>query len=459
MDVTTKLHPEGAAKKTPPTAVKEKTSSSKAVDSSKVKSSPPTLKGTQKIQVDPKREAEFSEVEQKLQESYNLIAKKAVEAKRSNDTSSAIAYLKISKTIKQDIEYVQQAKLDPKIPLPGYHIEQLEQKVEKTNKDISLHEMEISVIDVNHVVNDCTAPYFLVTVPYPNAENPAKFQTPAGVGPKHTYNFAQKVPIERKKSFQFFCERKKVTFELWHHRTLLSDIPFGKAELKLNDLLDKTDIEQTLEVKNGRKLSAEVTVRVSLFRPLLKAQIELIQENIFMLDREGGVPVPATTTHSNNNNIPKPGPSKAEPATAKQTAVKKAAEKPEQKEEEEDLHEEEPEEEEDPWDVEFFVSNDAMEWEIANLKTKVAQYGAKRAAVPEDITERMMALELKMNMLAIQVETGQLSQETYFAQLQHRIQGDREQAKKFLQKGNKEMAAQLLKRSKVMEKELELSAE
>ena len=95
--------------------------------------------------------------------------------------------------------------------------------------------MEVAVLEVNHVVNDCTAPYFIATVPYPNSENPAKVQTPAGVGPKHSmnlrycfsplgFNFAQKVPIERKKSFQFFCERKKIVFELFHHRFVSSNI-------------------------------------------------------------------------------------------------------------------------------------------------------------------------------------------------------------------------------------------
>lgn len=54
--------------------------------------------------------------------------------------------------------------------------------------------------------------------------------------------------IERKKSFQIFCERKKIFVELYQSRLLLSSVLLGKGELKMSTLLEKCETKETIEV-------------------------------------------------------------------------------------------------------------------------------------------------------------------------------------------------------------------
>jgi hypothetical protein len=54
--------------------------------------------------------------------------------------------------------------------------------------------------------------------------------------------------IERKKSFQILCERKKITVEMYQSRLLLSSVLLGKGEIKLSPLLEKCEIKETIEV-------------------------------------------------------------------------------------------------------------------------------------------------------------------------------------------------------------------
>lgn len=66
------------------------------------------------------------------------------------------------------------------------------------------------------------------------------------------------------------------------------------------------------------------------------------------------------------------------------------------------------------------ISNDVLEWEVQNVKTKIAQLQATKKPVPEELSDRLQAVQLKLSMLTVQVETGQLQPEVYFQQLQVR---------------------------------------
>jgi hypothetical protein len=63
-------------------------------------------------------------------------------------------------------------------------------------------------------------------------------------------------------------------------------------------------------------------------------------------------------------------------------------------------------------------------------------------------------LAFKMQMLQTQVQFGALSQEAYVAQLNKRMDMDRERAKEVNRAGNKSLALRYIRRVKIMEKEL-----
>lgn len=92
---------------------------------------------------------------------------------------------------------------------------------------------------------------------------------------------------------------------------------------------------------------------------------------------------------------------------------------------------------EDVISVDNIVSNDVLEYEIDAVNTQLA---AQKAAPPESLIDRKQALELKMNLLVIRVQTGQLSPEDYVEQLKKKIEEDTNLARKLVSMGKKDWA-------------------
>jgi hypothetical protein len=117
------------------------------------------------------------------------------------------------------------------------------------NSDLNENELELKIIKCKNLKSGADSNvYIFVAFPIPSAEAPQKCQTPTANGSNPTYDFTHKFHIERKKSFNLFCERKKVFLELFQYRFMLPDVQLGKAELKLNTLLTKSQMSTTLDV-------------------------------------------------------------------------------------------------------------------------------------------------------------------------------------------------------------------
>jgi hypothetical protein len=73
----------------------------------------------------------------------------------------------------------------------------------------------------------------------------------------------------------------------------------------------------------------------------------------------------------------------------------------------------------------------------------------------EDLMDRKQALEIKMNMLVIQVQTGMLDMESYLNSVQKRMEQDRQLAIVFKKFNRLDLAKAALVRKKIMQDELE----
>ncbi|OZJ01965.1 hypothetical protein BZG36_05599 [Bifiguratus adelaidae] len=69
------------------------------------------------------------------------------------------------------------------------------------------------------------------------------------------------------------------------------------------------------------------------------------------------------------------------------------------------------------------------------------------------IADRKQALDIKINILVIQVQTGQLTMDAYLQQVESRLARDTQLALLFKKAGKLEMAARAMKRRKIMQKE------
>lgn len=99
--------------------------------------------------------------------------------------------------------------------------------------------------------------------------------------------------------------------------------------------------------------------------------------------------------------------------------------------------------------VDDMVSNNVLEEEL-----RLTEIELKKSPKNEDLLDRKQQIQLKLNLLVVQIENGLLTMDAYVARLQAKINDGREIAKQLVKLGQKEAAKKVLTRVKIMEKEL-----
>ncbi|CAG8631475.1 6053_t:CDS:2, partial [Paraglomus brasilianum] len=104
--------------------------------------------------------------------------------------------------------------------------------------------------------------------------------------------------------------------------------------------------------------------------------------------------------------------------------------------------------------VDNLISNLVLEKEMGLVDSQIDTFKKQHKPVPEDLIDRKQALEIKMSLLVIQVESGQLTMDQYIAQVKASILKHKKLALTFKGAGKLDGAKQALARSKIMEKEV-----
>jgi len=276
---------------------------------------------------------------------------------------------------------------------------------------------------------------------------------------------------------------KKMTIELFHKRWLLSDVPLGKVDVKLSDLATKAEIHQTLEVVEGRRVQAgKIELKIRLLQPLLKPDMRIFQQNFLRLSPESieklsssfpmgaettkptkPTPVSSTTITPTASTIPTKQPS-IQPPTQLTSKPTNQPQHPQLK----TTLEKTPatktptpsgNEEDDNNSLDNMVSNNVLEWELDNLKKRIAKLSENKEPIPDHLITRKELIEAKLQILVIQVQTGQITVESYMNTLQNKIQEEKANAAQLLRLGKKDAARLALARMKIMVKEISENSE
>jgi hypothetical protein len=102
-------------------------------------------------------------------------------------------------------------------------------------------------------------------------------------------------------------------------------------------------------------------------------------------------------------------------------------------------------------DVNFHVT-------ISSLSIGLMIFAActsKSLPIPEEAADRKQALDIKINLLVIQVQRGQLTMDAYLRQVESRLARDTQLALLFKKAGNLELAARAMKQRKIMQEEVD----
>jgi hypothetical protein len=71
--------------------------------------------------------------------------------------------------------------------------------------------------------------------------------------------------------------------------------------------------------------------------------------------------------------------------------------------------------------IDRIKSNAVLEYEQQKIEKEIENLKRAKKKIPEELTDRLAQVKLKLNLLALQIETGQLTIESYAQMLKNEI--------------------------------------
>jgi hypothetical protein len=242
------------------------------------------------------REKKFTQLHSMLLAQAEELKKQALDASAKGKRSEAMEIINRRKALVRDLELLKLAHSTPGTPPPTFHIDTIEHTTEIVNADVSAHEVEIDI----HNLEDVKPPslqetvldlYVVIEFPYPDPNKPTLITTPVIKGTlSPVFNFIQKLRIDRNKALLRAFTKKKVVFQVWKPKSwfLGSAKMIGKAEMKIAQLTDISEIHESLDIldESGRQITGgKLHASVRLRTPLLKKQVTVVREKVLVIDK------------------------------------------------------------------------------------------------------------------------------------------------------------------------------
>jgi len=441
---------------------------------------PPTTPGKSAVpqlnEAERKRILSFMALERTLTTQIEKWKEYALSYKAAGELPLAVKYHNERKGMLEDLKQLQEAKDVPGMPLPEYSKEKYThvREVHFRNR-LEADELEVAIVQASHI----KVPSGYVTVDiYVAVTCPCASDEPLWKTHKESANNSpvfkeiHRYKIDRnKRNFVKLLERKKIAFELFHSRWLRGDVSLGKCEMSLLDIKTKAEIKEDLPILvAGRKSKGTLSVRIRVCYPLQQKHLVQEDEEIIVIRSHhplGTHSQPAVSSQEEEKKTSPPSaaptaPVKAQqptsapvisPAPQSQTPSTPATPKPAPPTPA--APPADPDEEVDLNPVENMMSNDVLEWGLEFVDKEIAQYQTKGQPVPEELITKKQQIDLKMQLLILQIQTGKMSEEDYVARVQQKIAEEKTLARNYMAAKNQTGARLALTRAKIMTVELE----
>ncbi|PHZ07675.1 uncharacterized protein RHIMIDRAFT_273911 [Rhizopus microsporus ATCC 52813] len=445
-----------------------------------------------------KSPASFEQIEAELSYQINVCHNLSVQnsdrqSKASNSKTAIVAqpdaYYQAEKALSADLVSLRAYK-NGNSSLPPLHYEQTSYVYKNINDHIPSNMMELKVIRAVSLptldIATNLEPFVTWDLGGWPPENTAqasmnKGETSIQKGPDPQFDFSLMIPITRtNRAFLRYLQRKKLTVEVFHNKysygLFRRPTSLGKVVIPMERLVTKSSISGTFDLLDSsrKKTGGKIEIQVNLREPLTGEDTVKRSERWLILDAFGstasaalsaaGLTVggPQTSTTMASPIMDKQSPAESRIETPKEEAKQVAPEpKAKQATPEQNLKEErgnvtvandEFEQAEEEFNsVDSIVSNMVLEHEMSLVNAALASPQSKNK---DDLMDRKQALEIKMNMLVIQVQTGILDMETYLNDVEKRIEQDRRLALVFKKHNRLDLAKSALTRKKIMQDEL-----
>ncbi|KAI3636021.1 hypothetical protein MIR68_005902 [Amoeboaphelidium protococcarum] len=442
----------------------------------------------------------LQQIRQKLKDQIELCTQASQYYLKNGDKGRALEFHKYKKDFNADLIQVESelTKQDSRY-LPQFYYRQIRLQYNRLFTDLSLQDLELKIVRATGLDSKEVSPAQIDSFiswdigDVTGGDNAVKGDTPVVRKTQNPqFDFIKVARIERNKSFQRYVERKKMNFDLYHYRGFLrKSALIGRAQLKLDQLLSESMVYSILPLIEGnskRETGATLEVQVRLRQPVLKPDIVTLDDKwLFIGDYtpQSNMPSPKQPPTSSTSTALSPdfnrnqaaelnvdsqskslnsasstmqkSSSGVSPASANTSISSTAAVSPKTGQSQSARDDQLLEQLIEQFDnIEAIVSNNVLEMlQTETIKAIAEQRSTRSGKSVDDLNDLKQRVDLKMNLLVIQVQTGQLTMERYLAQLKQSIEDHKQMALRFKQLGNLDYARKALARVKVMQSEYE----
>ncbi|CDS07845.1 hypothetical protein LRAMOSA01794 [Lichtheimia ramosa] len=409
-------------------------------------------------------------------------------------SDSANAYQQLEQAFTADLVSIRSRRDQDMKTTPQLHYELVNYTYKNILDHIPINQMELKIIkgiglqslDISTNIEPFVTWDFGGWPPENTAQaSLGKGETAVQKGTEPEFDASILIPITRgNRIFMRYIQRRKLTLEVFHNRysygLFRRPLSLGKVSLPLETLLNKCSISGAFDLidSNRRKTGGKLEIQLNLREPLSGEDIvrraerwlvidEFGQDTSSLLASSGLTPIPyqsqQTLAESPSTITPAPGGTPSAAAAAAAAAEPPSTETmipSEEKTKKQTSSKQQPETnaeleqaEEEYNSVDHIVSNMVLEHELSLVNNALA--GKLSAQAKEELMDRKQALDIKMNMLVIQVQTGLLDMDTYLQNTRKRLERDRQLALIFKKHNRLDIAKGALTRKKIMQDEIE----
>ncbi|ORZ02963.1 hypothetical protein BCR43DRAFT_482474 [Syncephalastrum racemosum] len=423
---------------------------------------------------------------------HNLAIQNAHKPKASGKVLSDASnhWAELEQAFTADLVSLRSRRDQQLLKTPQLHYEQVQYMYKNVLDHIAPNQMELKIVrgtglqslDISSNVEPYVAWDFGGWPPENTAQAPqGKGETPIQKSSSPEFNFVAQIPIARgNRLFHRYVQRKKLTLEVFHNRYTYGF--FRRPILLGKSLQHKTSISGMFELTDGsrRKTGGKIEVHVNLREPLTGEDAVKRAERWLVIDEFShstsqllaaaglslGAPPSAAASSAaqrqpspTNESLTPTTPSVIEPKSVTASAPPRSGSSRLSSAQNDELQQAEDEFN----SVDSLVSNMVLEHEtnaVAGALSGGGGGGSKllSGASKDDLMDRKQALDIKMNMLVIQVQTGMLDMDTYLDNVRKRMERDRELAVIFKKHNRLDLAKAALTRKKIMQNEVEEAA-
>lgn len=311
-------------------------------------------------------------------------------------------------------------------PLPVYHVEQIEEKKKAVYPEIPEEHIQISVLSSIDLIPPSGMKSFFIEVEFSYGKDDytnARSGSFSGMG-SLPINWSVVIPIKSKRIGRGF-KFSKVQVRLLCPQMLFSPKLLGSGDFRIGDLLDNAVVEGEVILRREKHLKGKLKMSVKCRNPLQSPNGVIVSKKLVIIEN----------FLRRKSNFPEEKPNLTQESRTDISSYQ------------------------DPNSLEMFVSNDVLQDEIDSLGHMIAVKKTKREEIPESLQKRYDQATFCIMMLEQSVSEGKLSLEEYLERLRASIAFHRELALDLKSKGNIVDAKRVLRRFKLMQKELAAAEE